>query len=101
MSESEFETGEGSVSADTDPSSAFAEFIIGRRSAPTRWRRHLLPQGEKEESAESLNPRSAGSTASRFQLHAGTGCVSVLTLANGLKVNAIRNAPRPNAQEPI
>src|SRR5205823_990847 len=33
---SSFETGEGSVSADRDPSSAFAS------------RRHLLPQGEKE-----------------------------------------------------
>ncbi len=30
------ETGEGSVSADRNPSSAFAEFIIGRRLAPTR-----------------------------------------------------------------
>jgi len=39
MSESEFETAEGFVSADTDPSSAFAS------------RRHLLPQGEKEEGA--------------------------------------------------
>jgi hypothetical protein len=35
MSVSSFETGEGSVSADRDPSSAFAA------------RRHLLPQGEK------------------------------------------------------
>jgi hypothetical protein len=36
---SKFETGEGSVSTDRDPSSAFAS------------RRHLLPQGEKEEGA--------------------------------------------------
>src|ERR1700694_6340587 len=39
---------EGSLSAETDPSPVFAEFIIGRRSAPTRWRSHPLPQGERE-----------------------------------------------------
>jgi hypothetical protein len=42
------ETGEGSVSADRDPSSAFAS------------RRHLLPQGEKEEfvAFKQKRPRS-------------------------------------------
>ena len=33
--------------------------------------------------------------------HAGTGAGSALPFANGRKVNAIRNAPRPNAQEPM
>jgi hypothetical protein len=57
MSESEFETGEGSVSADTDPSSAFAS------------RRHLLPQGEKEGS-EPICP--SGKSSSR-----GAAAVSI------------------------
>jgi hypothetical protein len=47
MREARFVTGEGSVSADREPSSGLAKFIIGRSSAPTRWRDHLLPQGEK------------------------------------------------------
>src|SRR5258708_16009837 len=38
---------EGSLSAERDPSPVFAEFIIGRRFAPTRWRSHPLPQGER------------------------------------------------------
>src|ERR1700676_4647075 len=38
-------TGEGSVSAERDPSSG-AEPVLGRRGAPIRVR-HLLPQGEK------------------------------------------------------
>src|ERR1700730_14670393 len=38
---------EGSASAEKDPSPVFAEFIIGRRFAPTPWRSHPLPQGER------------------------------------------------------
>src|ERR1700694_2624252 len=39
---------EGSLSAETDPSPVFAEFIIGRRFAPTRAPSHPLPQGESD-----------------------------------------------------
>src|SRR5712664_4996127 len=35
------------LSIDRNPSPVFAEFIIGRRFAPTRWRSHPLPQGER------------------------------------------------------
>src|SRR6202047_250818 len=38
-------TDEGFASTKRDPSPGFAEFIIGRRFAPTRWRNHPLPQG--------------------------------------------------------
>jgi hypothetical protein len=36
---------EGSLSAERNPSPVFAEFIIGRRSAPTRWRATLSHKG--------------------------------------------------------
>jgi hypothetical protein len=42
---SEMEPDEGSASAERDPSPGFAEFIIGRRFAPTRWRSHLSHKG--------------------------------------------------------
>jgi hypothetical protein len=40
-------TDEGFASTKRDPSPGFAEFTIGRRFAPTRWRNHPLPQGER------------------------------------------------------
>src|SRR5262249_15297638 len=52
------------VSAETDPSPRFAEFIIGRRFAPTRWRSDPLPQGERVDKHASrifAPPRAATS----------------------------------------
>ena len=50
---------EGSLSAERNPSPVFAEFIIGRRAAPTRWRSHPLPQGggKKEPYAAAFGKR--------------------------------------------
>ncbi|TMJ55699.1 MAG: hypothetical protein E6G85_03305 [Alphaproteobacteria bacterium] len=54
----------------------------------------------------SHSPRSLlGGASSRprreSRTHAGTGAGWALTLGNGRKVKAIRNAPRPTAQEPM
>jgi len=52
---------EGSASAERDPSPVFAEFIIGRRFAPTSWRSHPLPQGRGKKRCTAKKRRCTAS----------------------------------------
>ncbi|TMK48293.1 MAG: NAD-dependent epimerase/dehydratase family protein [Alphaproteobacteria bacterium] len=68
--------------------------------------RRLLRQGrEVAAMVRDTGPPQVGDCTSRprcaSRTHTGTGAGWALTLGNGRNVKAIRNAPRPTAQEPM
>src|SRR5262249_51243292 len=75
---------------------ALANTHLRTRVRSPAWLRNGLPVELDRKSLAGL-PNSAFGPL----VHAGTGAGSASGLANGLKVNAIANAPRPNAQEPM